>query len=57
MTRDEKETLIKNLDNVAVQPDEFMTLTEMESYVKGFRDARDAFMDTIDQVYRTNKSD
>lgn len=57
MTRDEKEILIENLDDVAVQPDEFMTLVEMEAYVKGFRNARDVFMDTIDQVYRTTKTD
>ena len=57
MTRDEKEILIENLDDVAVQPDEFMTLIEIEAYVKGFRNARDVFMDTIDQVYRTTKTD
>lgn len=57
MTRDEKEILIENLDDVAVQPDEFMTLVEIEAYVKGFRNARDVFMDTIDQVYRTTKTD
>lgn len=57
MTRDEKEILIENLDDVAVQPNEFMTLVEIEAYVKGFRNARDVFMDTIDQVYRTTKTD
>lgn len=57
MTRDEKEILIENLDDVAVQPNEFMTLVEIEAYVKGFRNARDVFMDTIDQVYRATKTD
>ena len=57
MTRDEKELLIENLDDVAVQPNEFMTLVEIEAYVKGFRNARDVFMDTIDQVYRATKTD
>ena len=57
MTRDEKEILIENLDDVAVQPNEFMTLVEIEAYVKGFRNARDVFIDTIDQVYRATKTD
>ena len=56
MTIEEKEVMIEHLDNIAVQIDEFMTLTEMEAYIKGFRNARDAFMDTVDQVYRNNKN-
>lgn len=57
MTKEERVTIIDSIDDIAVHPEEFMTLTEIEAYVRGFRDARNCFVDTIDDIYRTNKTD
>ena len=57
MTKEERVTIIDSIDDIAVHPEEFMTLTEIEAYVRGFRDARNCFVYTIDDIYRTNKTD
>ena len=57
MTREEKETIFDNCNNVSIEPDEPMNLTEMKAYVKGFEDARNALFDSVDTCYRNMKTD
>ena len=57
MTREEKETIMHDVDEVAIQPEEPMNLVEMKAYVKGYEDARNAFMDLIYKCYRIMKTD
>ena len=57
MTREEKETIFDNCNNVSIEPDEPMNLTEMKAYVKGFEDARNALFDSVDMCYRNMKTD
>lgn len=57
MTREEKETIFDNCNNVSIEPDEPMNLTEMKAYVKGFEDARNAIFDSVDTCYRNMKTD
>lgn len=57
MTREEKETIMNDIDGVVIQPEEPMNLTEIKAYVKGCEDARNAFMDSLDKCYRSMKTD
>ena len=57
MTREEKEIIFDNCNNVLIKPDEPMNLTEMKAYVKGFEDARNALFDSVDTCYRNMKTD
>lgn len=57
MTREEKERIFDNCNNVSIEPDEPMNLTEMKAYVKGFEDARNALFDSVDTCYRNMKTD
>ena len=57
MTREEKERIFDNCNNVSIEPNEPMNLTEMKSYVKGFEDARNALFDSVDTCYRNMKTD
>ncbi|MCI6535092.1 MAG: hypothetical protein SOV77_09030 [Lachnospiraceae bacterium] len=57
MTREEKETIMNDIDGVTIQPGEAMNLTEIKAYVKGYEDSRNAFMDSLDKCYRSMKTD
>lgn len=57
MTREEKECIFNEFDGVAIEPNEPMNLTEMKAYVKGFEDARNALLDSVDKCYRSMKDD
>ena len=47
MTKDEKEYIYDEIDNVAVLPSRPMNLEELEAYVEGYKDARNAFLDKL----------
>lgn len=57
MTREEKESIFMDFDDVTIEPSEPMNLSEMKAYVKGFEDARNAFFDSVDKCYRSMKTD
>ena len=57
MTRNELDFIYKKIDDVSIQPDGPMNLEEIKAYVKGYEDARNALLDTVDKCYRDTKSD
>ena len=57
MTREEKESIFMDFDDVTIEPSDPMNLSEMKAYVKGFEDARNAFFDSVDKCYRSMKTD
>ena len=56
MTTAEKETLYNDINNASIQFGELMTLDEAKAYIKGFEDARNVCMDSIDKCYRNSVS-
>ena len=57
MTRNELDFICKKIDDVSVKPDVPMNFEEIKAYVKGYEDARNALLDTVDKCYRDTKSD
>ena len=57
MTKDEKEYIYDEIDNVAVLPSKPMNLEELEAYVEGYKDARNAFLDKFEECYLNVKTD
>lgn len=57
MTRDEKEYIYDEIDNVAVLPSSPMNLEELEAYVEGYKDARNAFLNKLEECYFNVKTD
>ena len=50
MTREEKETIFNDMNGTAIQPEEPMNLEEIKAYVKGFEDARNAYLTLLINV-------
>lgn len=57
MTKDEKEYIYDEIDNVVVLPSRPMNLEELEAYVEGYKDARNAFLDKFEECYFSVKTD
>ena len=57
MTREELDSIIRKVDETAVLPNEPMTLNDMKTYLRGFEDARNAMLDSVDACYREMKTD
>lgn len=57
MTAEEMRTIFENMNDVVIQPEIPMTLIEMQAYLKGLEDARNAMFDSIDSCYRSMKTD
>ena len=57
MTREERETIMNDMYEALIQPEEPMNLEEMKAYAKGYEDARNEFMYLINKCYRIMKTD
>ena len=57
MTKCEKEYIYDEIDNVTVLPSRPMNLEELEAYVEGYKDSRNAFLDKFEKCYFNVKTD
>lgn len=57
MTREERDSLLKGMLEVTVEPTEPMTLEEIKMFVKGYESAYLNICDKIDTLYRNMKTD
>ena len=57
MTKGEKEYIYDEIDNVTVLPSRPMNLEELEAYIEGYKDARNAFLDKFEECYFNVKTD
>ena len=57
MTREERDSLLKGMSEVTVEPTEPMTLEEIKMFVKGYELAYINILKKIDIVYRNMKTD
>ena len=57
MTKGEKEYIYDEIDNVTVLPSRPMNFEELEAYVEGYKDARNAFLDKLEECYFNVKTD
>lgn len=51
MTKEERDKIVNEMinefDESIIQPDELMSVLEMKAYLKGFKDAKKAFLDLL----------
>lgn len=51
MTKEERDKIVNEMinefDESIIQPDELMSVLEMKAYLKGFEDAKKAFLDLL----------
>ena len=57
MTKGEKEYIYDEIYNVTVLPSRPMNLEELEAYVEGYKNARNAFLDKCEECYFNVKTD
>lgn len=57
MTKGEKEYIYDEIDNVTVLPSRPMNLEELEAYVDDYKNARNAFLDKLEECYFNVKTD
>ena len=57
MTREERNKIKIDFDEVPIEPEEPMNIIGMQYYVKGLQDARMAMLDSVERSYRMMKTD